>query len=428
MWLGLLVSCALGMGLMISPENLVVLGRGVGMSGYWFLIAIVAGCILHSATIQIYGEGLLNHPPHMAEAVLIQGVFGSTVCMAIFLCSRGILTVALSTAVLATAGFVFNEVFLYWFPNFLFAGLLLSGLVVLNLLSDSIAEKLQVAVVIVSLAGLITLSVMGLFVAPLPVGSLSNMIGPVRWSEASRAFLLLVGFDLALSGLRPGREAALSGRWAMMLSLLVPALVLGLWGWVSQRVVPGARLAETTLPHLIAARAIAGDTGRLLMGTVVLCGTVSVVNGLLLALPRKTAGIAFLSLAHLDSKKIRRLKPAVILISGLCIVGMLLAGMAGEPVLEVLVRAGILFWIFDYVLANGSGLFRSLRHRESAVQDVARTFFRRGDLTMVILSFVLIILITNDPERGVLTAFMLSAAAVTLLSSEAFLRVTRRRG
>jgi hypothetical protein len=428
MRLGILVSSALGMGLMISPENLAVLGRGVGVSGYGFLIAMAAACIVYSATIQTYSKGLANHPLPMAEFVLIQCGFGSSVCMAIFLCSRGILTVALSTAVLATAGFVFNEVFLYWFPNFFFAGMLLAGFVVLNLTSESLAEKTQIAVVILALAGLVLLSVMGLFITAPLAGSPGNMPGPFRWSDSSRAFMALVGFELALSGVRPAKDAGESGRWAMLLSLLVPVLVLGFWAWVSHRVVPGARLAESTIPHMLAARAIAGDTGRLLMGTVVLCGTAGVVNGLLLAVPRQTVAIACMAPICLDALQVPWLKRAVILISGLSIAGMLMAGMAGGPLLEGIVRAGILFWLLDYVLANGSDLFHSLRYRGAAVENVAGMFIRGAGLAMVILSFVLIILITTDPDRRVLTGFMLSAAGLALLSSKAFLWVTRTEG
>lgn len=210
----------------------------------------------------------------------------------------------------------------------------------------------------------------------------------------------------------------------MMTSLLAPALVLGLWSWVSGMVVPASRLAESTIPHMIAAREIAGSTGRYLMGAVVLCGTASVVNGLLLALPRKAVGAASLMLPLITSHRARWLKRAAILIPGLSIAGMLLGGMAGEPVLEVLVRAGILFWLLGYVLVNASALFHSRRQRHSPPDSALRVCSWGAGFALVILVFVLIILVTADPERGVLTGFMLSAAGVAFLSSSLLLWIS----
>ena len=58
------------------------------------------------------------------------------------------------------------------------------------------------------------------------------------------------------------------------------------------RFVAPARLAESTVPHMVAARAIGGASGRVVMGVVVLAGTCATVHALLSAGAHMLAGMA----------------------------------------------------------------------------------------------------------------------------------------
>ena len=143
--------------------------------------------------------------------------------------------------------------------------------------------------------------------------------------------------EQALGDARQSEEegSAAEGKIAMMLSLLAGALVLGLWAWVSSMAVPGSRLAQSTIPHIIAAREIGGDTGRVLMGIAVLSGAAGALNALLLAVPRNLLTILPAAFSAASEPHVARWKRLAVLILGVSIAGMLASGMAGEPALDV---------------------------------------------------------------------------------------------
>ncbi len=162
----ILTASALGMGIMLSPEALAALGRAAGGLGIWIPAAILGATLLHGAVLRAYAEGLGRHSPEGLEGMVVGGSFGRALSVALFLCARLLLAVVLSTAVLATAGFVFNEVFVVWFPNFALAGLLLAGILILNLVSPTLAARLQPVLAAAVLLALAVLGVAGLTRGP----------------------------------------------------------------------------------------------------------------------------------------------------------------------------------------------------------------------------------------------------------------------
>jgi hypothetical protein len=57
--------------------------------------------------------------------------------------------------------------------------------------------------------------------------------------------------------------------------------IFWLWGYISLHFVLSERLADSTVPHSIAARAISGENGRKIMGAAILTGSFASVNTLL---------------------------------------------------------------------------------------------------------------------------------------------------
>jgi hypothetical protein len=422
----MMVSISLGLGLTMSPESLVVLGHGAGLMGPGFLMGIGFVVLVHATTIRSYGSALQPPFPPSAEARLLRGAFGPITTLAIFWCSKVVLAVTLSTAVLATAGFVFNEVFIYWFPNFAFAGLLLAVLVVINLLSESLAEKAQVALILLILMGLSSLIVMGLpkaFTAPVHAAH-----GPesMNFRGALTAFTAFVGFDLALYGRKDGKESATVGKRAMIISLVLPAMVMGFWTWISAMTVSGVRLTESTIPHMIVAREIGGDAGRILMGGVVVSGAAAAVNGFLLALPRNAVGIASALAQPLETRHHGWAARSLLFILCASIAAMLFAGMAGEPVLDVYVRAGIFFWLINTMLVLGAVLHPAHRTGPDSPSKRPSLSAWMTGLALAFLIFALIMLVRGDAERGELIRFMLAGTGASIMSSALIVWILRR--
>jgi hypothetical protein len=412
---------------MLSPETFAALGRAAGVLGNGLPAAMLAAVLLHRATLRSYSETQRGLPADMAEALLLRQTFGSISCIAVFLCSRLVLAIVLPTAILATAGFVFNEVFVYWFPNFAFAAMLLAGVLAVNLVSESLAEKLQIVLATTALLAATALSVIGLSQGSWAKAGMPPPADLVGIRSTLIPVMVLIGFDLARFG--PKNEKyppPSSDHDTMKIALMGTAMILGLWAWVSTTAVPGERLAQSTIPHMIAARAIAGDQGRILMGVAVLSGTASALNALFIAIPRNAVGILSAVFRRPTVHRMPWWRRSFALILGLCIAAMLISGMAGEPVLDVWVRGGMLFWLLGYLFMNVSALRSSLGKRPSppVPSPTGRTWV--SAMALAILSTILIMLIISDPDCGALLLFMVSTAGVCWLGSWTSLRIWMR--
>jgi len=238
----------------------------------------------------------------------------------------------------------------YWFPNLGFSFLLLGCLFLLRCLGTEVARKVQLFLVAISLLGLLSLVMSGLFADQGRLSELSSDappgMGPLFAGGAS--LLLFVGFDLSayFQPLR-GRSAG-SPFPAMVWSLGIVSGVLLCWGWVSMRCVPLDRLSETTVPAMVTARAILGQPGRVVMGIILLAASASSVNGLLIGTSNLVSETAHQDLLPPVFKRSfgQVNLSCVLLVLG--VASLLYLGMAGKPVLEVFIRTGLCLWLLYY--------------------------------------------------------------------------------
>ena len=119
---------------------------------------------------------------------------------------------------------------------------------------------------------------------------------------------------------------------------------------------PLAKLASTSLPHLKTARYLLGDTGRWIMGGIIIFGTLGAVNGLFLACRVNAAEMAGHGLLPQWIKR----QGVVPIFLALAIGLMMAKGMAGSDKLEIWIRAIFLVWLFSYGLISLSFLIRQV--------------------------------------------------------------------
>ncbi len=153
----MVISIAVAMGLIISPESLIVLGNGIGNAGVYFIFSIAIAVIFYMPNV--IGQSVATLAG--GEVRLMKATLGPIASGASSLCSRVAFTICALPVLLSTAGFVLNETFLYWFPPFLFAHLLLIVLAALNIAHRKAAEVVQAVLVSLVLSGLLVLSVTG---------------------------------------------------------------------------------------------------------------------------------------------------------------------------------------------------------------------------------------------------------------------------
>ena len=169
--------------------------------------------------------------------------------------------------------------------------------------------------------------------------------------------LIFVGFDLAgFSG-----EDSPNPAKAMIAAILLSGAIFICWGWVSTSYVTLERLSDTSIPHVKAARAIFGQPGRIWMGIIILAGASAAVNALLIAVSRMIANMAtegmlpsFMAMGKNETNM------AVFLLS-VGIAAMLATGVAGEPILEIYIKAGLILWLVHYAFILGAVLVMNMK-------------------------------------------------------------------
>ncbi len=335
----LLTSASLGLCWMLSPDALVIQGNSFGQAGIVFIAPFALGLILSTLAIV-----LIHHPARAHTSgnsfTRLAAETGSIPAMTVTLATRLGLVLLLPTGMLVTAGFTFNETFVYWFPNFGFSFLLLGIVLVLHLAGDRSALAAQPFFIGLTICCLLLLCLAALFglqelqTAPSETGSIFSLFAPL----AATSLLLFLGYD------REDFAAASDSRYVYTGTIAAGFFLLGLWGFVSLKYVPRAILAESTIPYTIGAREILGQPGRVIMGIAVISGTCGVVNGLFLLAGRSLQQITehFFHPFSLCPALKQKIWPVIFSLAiSLC----LALGLAGSERLEIFIFGALLSWL-----------------------------------------------------------------------------------
>jgi hypothetical protein len=315
---------------LVSPESLAIFGRGIGVSGMMIIAPLAAAAVLSILCAHlIHGPGTRDHQTGFA---VLSTAYGRIIAAAMALAGRIPVFLLASTAMLVSAGFAFNEIFVHWFPNFLFASLLLLIICGLHLFRDKAALWGQAVFAGIAVLGLLILMAMGLDGSGEAVAKTASPPS-LSYSLFGMIFLLFLGFDFH----RPGKQR-------MTALYLAPGLAFALlagWAWLAVEHVPLERLAGSSLPHILIARAVGGDTGGYIIGAVVISGALSGVNGFLLALRKTLEELA----ENRFFPKIAGKGRSLAVVSFVLIETMMMTGVAGDEGIDTMVRASLLLWL-----------------------------------------------------------------------------------
>lgn len=396
---------SLGAGWLLSPESLVIAGNSGGQMG-WRTFPVLASVAL---LLGLSGK-LLQHPllpTHgNREFLLLQNLTGTVMATGLTLASCIPLVILAATALLVTSGYTFNEVFLYWFPNFGFSFLLLTLLTILQFLPEKILFKAQVCFVFLAAGGLLTLALSGIAWTETPVMKILGQ--PGSFSSASSALLILLFAGSTVAG----------NKQHPFLIPIAGFVIFFLWIFISLSYVPPERLASSTIPYMTAARKIMGDPGRQIMGVVVISGTCAAITGLML-MGRCMLGTIVITKNGsplLSAKKQRWLLPPLIaLITTL----LMITGLAGDELLEVLLRGALILWLMHHTLLCLSALFR--------LKDKEQQFPFAGAICTLMLMAILFTLIISNPHRTEMILFILSMLGISGLLAAVWFFINRNK-
>ncbi len=413
----------LGMGLILAPLNFAALGNTVGLTGSYFPLVLLSVLAVHLLTAHSYqalfsagpGEGRETSPASSKTDPFLVLLLGSRISLAI--CAVPL--------ILVSAGFIFNELFLYWFPNFGFAYGILIILLLLNLLSEKAVLRTQLFLVGIALAGIWLISTIGLWSA---LFSSEAFKGPSP--EAGPAFpgiitalWLLVGFDLAESIRYRGSWSFSRVPFRMATVLVLSGLSFLLWGMVSLLHVPASDLVESTVAHIMAARNILGDPGARIMGVAVLAGAGAAVNALFFSIPRLLVGFPESKDNPDSTSPVINVRAIFLILLGGVIALALALGLAGEPELEVALKAALLLWLAQNAFVHLLVLIRNRQERSTS------NFSRTASFTgLVLLTGGLAGIIREENQTFLLVSLFLSFLLISWAMTLIFQNYNKREG
>ncbi len=383
----LLLPLVLGCGWLLSPEALVIAGNAAGQLGWFTLPLLAAAALLFTLNNRLLCNPALPASPGKGFVVL-QKNMGRIPAAGLIIASCLPLTILAATALLVTSGYTFNEVFLYWFPNFGFAFLLLALLTILQFFPEKVIHRVQFAFIGLAAGGLLLLGLYGALNPAKPVSAILQP--PEHFSAASPAILLLLFVGSTLFQERQQPVA------------LVPVtafVIFFFWILASLAHVDLGRLASSTIPYMTASRKILGDPGRQIMGVVVISGTCAAITGLILLSRQKLSELAAAEMApgFLSTKGQRWILPPLIAI----ITSLLMAtGLAGDELLEVLLRGALILWLLYHSLLCLSALLW--------IKKESQTMPLPACISTLILMAGIVTLLVSNPHRMEMTIFILS--------------------
>ncbi|MGQ4807852.1 hypothetical protein NKDENANG_01214 [Candidatus Entotheonellaceae bacterium PAL068K] len=398
--------------LMVSPESLTYVGNAMGLLGSNAVWSLLAALLISLLTWRSYRVLATQLDAPYDEFKGLRAVFGAIPAITLPLCARVVVWVCAGTLSLASAGYLFNEVFALWFPNLLFSFCLLGLILFLNLLGIRVAKRFQVLCVTLALAGLVVFVVLGLFTsAPATPPATEAFVPPElrRLSAWLTIVWLFVGVDFALwHGGENGEQNLLPAK-SVNLGMVAGAVVLSLWGLTAIAFAPMEKLAQTSVPHMVMARLMYGQTGRMIMGAVAILGSAGAVNALLLSVTRL--------LSHMGAQQalpsVLRRAPVTLVLLALGPAAMMALGYAGETITPELTKAGLLFWLLLHLAVH------TATHRLQ--QSEAHEALRGRALPMIgalLLGLYVVGWIGVDPMRGtVLIAMLAMGIGVSILSA-----------
>lgn len=414
---------AYGLGLMVMPDNLSLAGKFAGQFGIFAPLILAAGVLIYFSYARSYADLYMISSNADGKDNDGRAYLGSWLVY-YPLIVRVLAAIFLATGLTVSGGFVFNEVFVYWFPNFAFAFILLGGLVGFQLLGKAYRKKAQIIFVSTVLLGMAILIVMGL------IGSLSQDSvqahgeQPLGMSGLFVPLLLLMGFDMAnfprdnSSAPPPATAKILKSAIAVFTGLMI------FWIMTALLHVDRLRLANTSIAHLIAAREIGGQAGRVIMGVMIIAGACAAVNALFESVARLIKNLS----KHGMLPRMKFL-PAATMLGMAAVAALLMAsGLAGEELLEILIRATLLLWLGKYGLITVQHLFLMCQtHSPAQRKPHSQKRFQLVVTTIITFSGILALALTSDQPVHIFTIMILSIGAVLIMGGIYRLLASRTR-
>ncbi len=358
----LLLSLTLGCGWLFSPEALVITGNSTGILGWLAIPLLALAALLFSFNSNTISNAL-QAGSHSNETSLLSSSIGKIPAGTLSIVSCFPFLIIGAIALLVTSGYTFNEVFLYWFPNFGFSFLLLGLLTILQLLPLEQIYRVQLIFITLAASGILVLGMYGVLTPAKPLADIIQIPDQLSQNGLSSALLLLL---FAGSNMVQKKKHNFSRVAVLALLVFLP------WIFASLAHVNPGRLADSTIPFMTASRKIMGNTGRQIMGMVVIMGSCAAFTGLSLLCRQKLSELRREKLSPPFIKRGRQ-QWVFPLFTAITVGTCMATGLAGNELLEILLRSALLLWLLHYCFVSFAAVYilKNTQHTNAAAITLA---------------------------------------------------------
>lgn len=366
--LGLWGAVATAVGIVVSSSAMVSLGQGFGLGGKGFIIAMLFALFLNVCVAFSFAElsGMIPRAGGVNHYTL--PAMGPFIGMVAVISGYVLVTIFAGSAEAAIAGLVITEVFDITFNPLVTSIFVVVLLGVANLFGIKVFSWIQTILTALLIGSTVVLGIIGLtgIGAGEPV-NLSQSFNPMGWgvlSLTALAFWLFVGVEFVTPLAEEIKKPKIYIPLSMILGLLIIFLADTIFGFAAIKYSPLETLANSTSPHVDAAKGIVGENGLLWMGIVTFLATASTLNTLISAIARMLYGMALEGQMPKSFGKLNRWSvpwAAVIFLSLLFIV-FLLIGITNSSSLTTFILAGCLCWMVAYIVAHLNVIILRLKY------------------------------------------------------------------
>ncbi len=391
-----LILTSITAGWMLSADALVQLGNGVGTNSTLYLAALALTALSMALAIWIIRHpSLRKNGQASLTGILVQGA-GRLPAMTLLIVSRLSLAIILPVGILVTAGFAFNEIFVYWFPNFGFSFILLAFISLLHLVNERLARSFQplfvipifILFVILCLAGMTRLGG-----TPISVDTGFTLSGAALITP----FIIFLGWDYI------SPEHYQESRIPAFAALFFTLIIFLFWSMLSIQGVSPEKLSNSTIPYMLTAKALLGQYGRVIMGIIVILGSCALVNMVFLMVSSTFKELVKRNLlpGH-PPVELKRRRFIVILAATIGV--LLITGLAGYEILETYIKATLILWLF----LSGMQCLAAAR----LLRNERNLTFTGYGLALIYISISVLLVIT-DPATFIICRFLGSMIILT---------------
>lgn len=285
-------------GLIIAQSGMVPMLQTAAITGSGYGIALGCAYLLGLTYVLSFSELSLMFPRSGGLATYTEAALGNFPAIVAVFSAYVIPPMLGIAAEIFLLDTVLTQLFPNLFPPMVVGYLTLALFAVLNYFGIDVFSKIQNTLVVVMLLAISFLAYSSLThsaATPEVIESNLGSFNPMGWgvfSMVALAIWCMVGAEFTCSLVEQAENPKRHIPWAMLSGLTVVFVLYLIVGYGALLVVPADKLLASTIPHLVLADVIFGDSSKALMAAIAITATASTVNPVMAAIPHMLLGMS----------------------------------------------------------------------------------------------------------------------------------------